>query len=165
MSARNLLFSAVHFFVVFFIFAIGALVLSLPYADPFRLFLLNGLLEPGRGFLYVGGGLVALAFALFVLLFTLNRRSYLQFEMKGSSVSVEEKVIRECALDYFKEIFPEENPYCEAQIKGKSMIELFVSLPKGEEKPFFEKVEKELGALFAEKLGYQAPFTLTFVET
>ncbi len=165
MNSRNLLFSAVHFFVIFLIFGVGALIFALPYADTFRMHVINGLLEPGENFLYVGGGVIAFGLILFILLFALNRRRYFQMEMKGSVIEVEEKVIRDCVSTYFHGVFPEQETVREVVIKGKSMIELFVSLPKQEEEEFFEQVEEELGGILARKLGYEAPFSLTFVET
>lgn len=165
MNSRNLLFSAVHFFVIFLIFGVGALIFALPYADTFRMHVINGLLEPGENLLYIGGGVVVFGLILFILLFALNRRRYFQIEMKGATIEVEEKVICDCVLSYFHGVFPEQETVREVVIKGKSMIELFVTLPKQEEEEFFEKIEEELGGILARKLGYEAPFSLTFVET
>lgn len=165
MNSRNLLFSGVHFFVIFLVFGLGALILALPYADPFRIQVVNALLEPGENFLYIGGGIIAFSLILFTCLFVLNRRSYFQLEMKGAVIEIEEKVIRDCVSTYFKGVFPEQETVQEVVIKGKSMIELFVTLPKEKEEEFFEQVEEELGGILACKLGYQAPFSLTFIET
>lgn len=165
MNSRNLLFSAAHFFVIFFIFGVGALVLALPYADAVRIHVINSLLNPGDRFLYVGGGIIAFGLILFICLFALNRRRYLQMECKGATVQVEERVIRDCVSTYFSEVFPGQETVTEVVIQGKSLIELFVNLPTPQEETFFEQVEEELGGILARKLGYQAPFALTFVGT
>lgn len=164
MNSRNLLFSAAHFFVIFLVFGVGALILALPYANHFRMVLINGLLNPGKSFLFLGGGIISFGLILFVLLFALNRRRYFQMEMKGSIIEVEEKVIRDCVSTYFKEVFPEQETVREVVIQGKSMIELFINLPTQKDEEFFDQVEEELGGILARKLGYQGPFSLTFVE-
>lgn len=165
MNARNLLFSAAHFFVIFVIFGLGAFILALPYADTFRINLINVLLNPSDHFFYVGGGILAFGLILFFLLFALNRCRYFQIEMKGGVIAVEEKVIRDCVVTYFQDMFPEKEMVREVVIKGKSMIELFVNHVSYEKEPFFEQIEEDLGELLARKLGYQGSFSLTFVET
>ena len=101
---------------------------------------------------------------LFTLLFVMNRRSYFQIEMKGARIEVEERVIRDSAATYFRGLFPGHDPVSDVTIKGKSMIELILSLPSEQEEEFFEQVEEELGGILARRLGYQNPFSLTFVE-
>lgn len=165
MNSRNLLFSAAHFFVIFFIFGVGALIFSLPYAETFRILVINGLLNPGNHFFYVGGGIIIFGLILFVCLFALNRRRYFQMECKGAVIQVEERVIRDCVATYFYEVFPGQETVTEVVIKRKSLIELFVNLPSLQDETFFEQVEEELGGILARKLGYQAPFVLTFVGT
>ncbi|MCB1072737.1 MAG: hypothetical protein H7A41_00445 [Chlamydiales bacterium] len=165
MRSGNLLFSAVHFFVIFLIFGMGALFLALPYADYFRIQLMNLLIHPSDLCYAIGGALIGFGALLFILLYLMNRRSYFQVEMRGTKVQVDEKVIRDAVSTYFKALFPGKNPVNDIAIKGKSMIELIVSLPQEKEEDFLEKVEEELGEILARRLGYQNRFLLTFVET
>lgn len=165
MRSGNVLFSAVHFFVIFLIFGIGALFLALPYADYFRIQLVNFLVSPSNLYLIIGGGLLGFGVLLFILLFTMNKRCYVQLEMKGTKIEIEEKVIRDSVSTYFKALFPNHDPVSDVAIKGKSMIELIISLPQEKEEEFFEQVEEELGGILARRLGYQNPIALTFVET
>lgn len=163
MNSRNLIFSAAHFFVIFFIFVVGSLVLSFPYAETFRILVINGLLNPGNHFFYVGGGIITFGLILFVCLFTLNRTCYLEMECKGATVQIEERVIRDCVSTYFYKAFPGQETVTEVVIRRNSLIELFVNLSTPQEETFFDRVEKELGEILACKLGYQTPFILTFV--
>ncbi|QVL58168.1 MAG: hypothetical protein KFB93_03565 [Simkaniaceae bacterium] len=165
MRSGNLLFSAVHFFVIFLIFGVGILFLALPYADYFRIQLINLLIHPSDLCFVIGGSLLGFGVLLFILLFVMNRRRYFQLEMKGAKIEVEEKVIRDSVSTYFKTLFPEHDPVSEITIKGKSMIELFISLPQEKEEAFFVQMEEELGGILARRLGYQNPISLTFVET
>ncbi len=164
MRVGNILFSAVHFFVIFLIFAVGAMFLALPYADYFRIQLINLLLHPAENCLMIGGGIMGFGALLFTLLYVMNRRRFFQLEMKGAKIEIEEKVIRDSVSTYFKELFPEDDPIKNVVVKGKSMVELFLSLPHEKEEEFYEQVEEELGALLARRLGYHSPFSVTFVE-
>lgn len=165
MRSGNLLLSAIHFFVIFLIFGVGVLFLALPYADYFRIQLINLLIRPSNICFIIGGLFLGFGTLLFILLFSMNRRRYFQLEMKGAKVEVEEKVIRDFVSTYFKALFPGSNPVSGIAIKGKSMIELIISLPQEKEEGFFEQVEEELGGILARRLGYQNRFSLTFVET
>ena len=165
MRSGNLLFSAVHFFVIFLIFGVGTLFFALPYADYFRIQLINLLIYPSDLCFILGGILLGFGTLLFILLFVMNRHCYFQLEMKGTKIEIEEKVIRDSVSTYFKALFPGQNPVNDIAIKGKSMIELIVSLPQEKEEDFFDQVEEELGGILARRLGYQNPFSLTFVET
>lgn len=165
MRTGHLLFSAVHFFMVFLVIALGVVFLTLPYADVFRMELIQLLDHPSETSLWLGGGIVGIGILLFIAAYMLSRRQYVQIEMGGSPVTINEKVIRRCTQEYFKERFPDFAPLSDVVIKGKSTIEIITSLPKPQEEEFFEEVEEELSSLLARRLGYIAPFTVTFVES
>ncbi|MDJ0651600.1 MAG: hypothetical protein QNJ27_01100 [Simkaniaceae bacterium] len=165
MRSGNLFFSAVHFFVTFLIFGTGALFIALPYADYFRIQLVNMLIHPPNFCFAIGGALVGFGTLLFTVLYLMNRRCYFQLEMQGTKIKVDEKVIRDFVSTYFTTLFPGQNIVNAIAIKGKSMIEVILSLPQEKEEDFFEKVQEELGAILAHRLGYQNPFLFTFVET
>lgn len=165
MRSGNLLFSAIHFFVIFLIFGVGALFISLPHADYLRIQLVNVLIHPSGLCFVIGGILIGFGALLFIILYLMNRRRYFQIEMQGTKIEVDEKVIRDSVSTYFKALFPGQNLVNDIAIKGKSMIELIVSLPQEKEEDFFEKVEEELRTILARRLGYQNRFSLTFVET
>lgn len=165
MRSGNLLFSAVHFFVIFIIFGVGALFIALPHADHFRIQLVNVLIHPSNSCFVVGGTFIGFGALLFILLYLMNRRRYFQLEMKGAKIEVDEKVIRDSVSTYFKALFPGQNLVNDIAINGKSMIELIVSLPHEKEEDFLEKIEEELGGILARRLGYQNQLSLTVVET
>lgn len=165
MRTGNLLFSAVHFFVVFFIFSLGIFFVALPYADYFRIQLVNFLLDPGKICFLIGGIILGMGALLFTIAYLLNRKTFVRMKMGGALVDIEEGVIRKCALTYFQEKFPNCEPLSDVVIYGKSTIEIITSLPKPQEEEFFIEVEEELTVLLARKLGYQKAFRISFVET
>ncbi|MEM8727964.1 MAG: hypothetical protein AAGE99_04565, partial [Chlamydiota bacterium] len=137
----------------------------LPYADYFRLQLINGLLHPPNFCFTIGGILIGFGALLFILLYLINRRRYFQLEMQGAKIEIDQQLIRDCVSGYFKTLFPGQSLVNGITIKGGSMIELIVSLPQEKEEDFFAKVEEELGIVLARRLGYRNRFLLTFVET
>jgi hypothetical protein len=164
MRTGNILFSAVHFFVVFLVLGVGVLFLALPHADYFLMQLINFLEYPRSICTLIGGVILGIGVILFVVAYLLNRRQYVSLEMEGASVDIEEGVIRSCAKAYFQERFPDFESVSDVAIRGKSTIEIMTSLPSPQKKEFFEEVEEELGFILARHLGYQKPFTVTFVE-
>ncbi len=165
MRTGNILFSAVHFFVVFLLMGVGVFFLALPHADYFRMQLINFLEDPRSVCSLMGGIILGVGALLCAVAYLLNRRQYVSIEMKGASVDIEEGVIRKYAKAYFQERFPDFESISDIAIRGKSTIEIMTSLPAPQEEEFFEEVEEELGFILARHLGYQKPFTVTFVET
>ncbi|MCB1107398.1 MAG: hypothetical protein KDK76_04805 [Chlamydiia bacterium] len=165
MSTRNVLFSAVHFLVVCLILGLGIFFLSLPHAHFLRMQLINFLAHPEKPCYLIGGITLGIGCLLFVVAYLINRRGYLQLEMKGSLVDIEKGVIRQCALSYFSHRFPDFEPISEVTVKGKSTIEIITSIPTPQEETFYEEVEEELSFLLSRRLGYRHPFTVTFVES
>ncbi|MCB1110940.1 MAG: hypothetical protein KDK64_08155 [Chlamydiia bacterium] len=165
MRTGHLLFSGVHFFMISLLLGMGVLFLVLPYAPLFRMQLIAFIENPAGMCQWIGGIVLGIGMILFAAAFLLSRKQYVRIEMNGTSFDVDEKVIRRCTLSYFRERFPEFEPLSDVVVKGKSTIEVFTSLPAPQEEEFFEEVEEELSALLARRLGYQKPFTVTFVES
>jgi len=164
MRTGNILFSAAHFFVVVLVIGVGVLFLALPHADYFRMQLINFLEDPHNMCSLIGGIILGIGVLLCGVAYLLNRRQYVSIEMEGASVDIEEGVIRRYAKTYFQEKFPDFESISDVVIRGKSTIEIMTSLPAPQEDKFFKEVEEELGFILARHLGYQKPFTVTFVE-
>lgn len=164
MRTGNILFSAVHFFVVFLVMGVGFFFLALPHADYFRVQLINFLEDPHSMCTLIGGVILGIGALLFTAAYLLNRRQYLSLEMEGASFDIEEGVIQRCVKAYFQGRFPDFEAVSDVAIRGKSTIEVMTSLPAPQEEGFFEEVEEEIGFILARRLGYQKPFTVTFVE-
>lgn len=165
MRSGHLLFSAFHFFIICVVVGGGIFILVLPYADYMRLRLIAFLTKPSELCFLIGAVVIGVGAILFAILYVMNRRRYFQLEMGGGVVAVEELLIRSAALDYFKAIFPNHELVADVVVRGKSMIEIIMTLPRAQEEEFFSQVEQELGVILARRFGYQKPFTLTFVET
>ena len=165
MKSGNVLFSAVHFFVIFFILTVGVLFLVLPYADHFRILLINSLLNDLPLYQILGYALIGASLLLFVGLYMLNRRRFFQIEMEAAFIEVDKGLIQEMVRGYWKELFPGKDSSVDVVVTGKQTLEVVASLPEEKEEDFFERVQRELGSLLARQFGYQKPFIVTLAET
>ncbi|MBF5058563.1 hypothetical protein [Candidatus Neptunochlamydia vexilliferae] len=158
MKTKDLLFSAVHFFVTCFIIGVGVLFLTLPYAAHLRVALVNFLLEPGEACRLIGASILGFGSLLFIAIFRLNRRNFLALD----SADIDKGVIQEVALDHFQQKFPDEEWSFDVAVHPKGRLEIFTSgMGQLEEEEF----EGEWKTFLGERLHYFKPFTLTFVET
>ena len=164
MRLGNLLFSALHFFVVFFILMVGIFFLVLPYAEHFRILLIDALLSHLLYFQLFGGLLVGIGTLFLIGLYMMHRRRFFQIQMEAAKIEVDEQLIRKIVENYWKQHFPNHAYLTDVALKGTQELEIFTSLPEEKEEAFFEEVQRELGSLLARQFGYQKPFTLTLVE-
>ncbi len=92
MRTGNILFSAVHFFVVLCVLGLSFFFLALPHADYFRIQLINFLEDTHSMCTLIGGIILGVGAILFMAAYLLNRRQYVSLEMEGVSVDIEEGV-------------------------------------------------------------------------
>jgi hypothetical protein len=156
MRATHILFSAVHLIVVLLIVSVGGMLACLPLSPKLRFVLTMALINSPEAFARVGIGFVTTGVLLFAGFFAMNRRRYIQFKMKGISIdpSVAETYVRE----YWSKLFPGKD--VEVLLRNPNLLEVIAQIPDATEE-LLVRVEKELGALFATKLGYRNEFILT----
>jgi len=166
MRSGNVLFSAVHFFVVLFIIALGVFFIAIPYADHFRFLLSAMLLDNPDVFAKIGWGVLSLGLMLFFGFYLLNRKRYIHLTMQASKLSIEETIVRDYVYDYWKSLFPKNEVVTDIVITGNEQIEIVANLPKvamENDDALFEKMEKELSAILERRLGYKRDLLLTLV--
>lgn len=165
MRTGNVLLSAVHFFVVLFILAGGACSLVLSKMPALRLFLAEAFTGHPQFFFVLGYILIGVGLALLVGLFVLNGGQYYQVKMQPHKTSVDLNVIRHYMEEYWKDLFPHEKMGIDIQLTSTKKIALIAEFPQSislvEQKTLLEKIEKELGSLLSQRLGYQKEFFLT----
>jgi hypothetical protein len=165
MRDGNVLFSAAHFFVVFFFLSLGAFFFALPHANYFRTLLIN-ILQGGKDPFYIlGGAFLGVGILLFIAAYLINKGQYIKLKGKKPAIDIEKRVIKKYTERYFQEKFSTRSTVSDVAIRGKSTIEILTSFPKGEEEETLDEIEEELGILLSNKLGYHQPFTLTIAQT
>jgi hypothetical protein len=156
----HLLFSAIHFLVIFFLIALGVFLIALPYAPHFRFFLTIAFTETPQLLAKMGWGILGVGLFLFITLYFLNRRHFIQFQSEGVKISVDERVIKHFVHDHVKILFPEVST--EVVVRSKGKLEIIFTLPSiQEDEETWQRVENELSDLLVNRLGYQKEFYFT----
>ena len=159
MRLSNVAFSALHFFVIACVFALGTLLVALSFSDPLRFQIAHLIQGEGERLRWIGGTIVGCGALLFFALFAVNRKSYLSLVVKGAPIQVSREVLQGAIESFFQERFPHEEVKVEVVIHRRVSLEILTNLPLRED--VFEKIERELGTLLAERFDYQSPLILT----
>ncbi len=158
MRKAHLLFSCVHLLTSLLSIVLGVFVLSLRYSDQLQLLLLRH----SDFLLKFGTTLIVLGIALITALFIINRTRY--YQVKMTTHSVDEKLLRTFLTDYWKKQFPEQTSP-DVLIDAKKRLEILAELPhaKDEEEKelLLQTLEKDLGKQLTKTFGYTGEFLLT----
>ncbi len=161
MRTGHLLFSAVHFFVVVFVLAVGGFLLGLAYFPFVRMLVLQFFSANSSLFFLMGGITLLTGCILLMGFYAMHRPVYYQLSMQ---VSVETPLIRKLIDEHWKMLFSKEGKVHEVILYPNQKIEVVVELPHlplNAQEDVLAKVEKELGKLLSHHLGYGGDFLLT----
>lgn len=164
MRTGNLLFSAVHLFVVLFILGVGVFFLLLPGSVAFRLALEQILVNEAAMLAKIGLVITFFGVLLLVGFYVLNRKKYITLRMNGSKTLIDEAIIRDYLSQYWKEVFPHHDIYSEVVLHFPQKLEIIAQLPSMREEDkehLLLRIQNELSVLLARKLGYEKEFFLT----
>lgn len=163
MRASHLIFSSVHLLVTLLIVALGLVLLIFPYAEPMRYALANFLLAWPGFFFSLGLFLVISGSFLMVAFYFLHRKRYYKLSLGCGQAAIDEAIIREYVLDYWRTLFPHQREEPEIVLTSGQRIEIITQLPKSveDQSEIFERIKNELGVLLARRLGYKKDFILT----
>ena len=112
----------------------------------------------------VGYFFIASSSLLFLGLYKINCRSFLQIEMNYGKCGVEKKLIQKRVEEYWQGLFPNVIPHVDVVVKSKKKLEFILNLPEKKDKSFFSSVEKDLANFLSNEFGYKKSFTLTLFE-
>lgn len=167
MRTGNVLFSAVHFFVCVILLALGGSLVAVAKIDHLKILISSVVFEKASTLANAGYLVLAGAGILFFCLSLMHRGRSYSFKMKNNKVSMGKSLIQNYVEAYWKTLFPDTKLIPEVLIYHRNKIEVFAQLPdlkEEEQTQLLEKIENELGELFAEKLGYEKDFQLTISE-
>ena len=114
-----------------------------------------------RFYLCLGLTALILASGISYLFVKVHHKTVLTVGLAPKAVDIECAIIQEYVKKYFHEhlkIFP----VIAIEIGAKNQIQIMIQDVMLDDEILFGKIEKELGALFAVKLGYFKPFLLHF---
>jgi hypothetical protein len=166
MRTGNVLFSAVHFFVVLTVMALGGVCVAVAKIPLVQASLSYFISTHPEVFFPIGIAAFVLSVILLVGLYAMNRKQYLQVVMQSRNTSVDESLIGKYVSKYWQGLFPDYNYTAKVLVHPNQKIEVIAEIPQMEEDEqieLLERVEGELGSLFAKHLGYDREFNLTVV--
>lgn len=166
MRPGNLLFSAVQFIFVVVVLSLGAFLIGLANAPLLRSAIATMFLEKSALFTFLGVMLLIIGLLLLLGFYSMQRGRYLSVEMKDRKTQIEIRLVKEYVEKYWKNTFPDQDVHTEVLIYPNQKIELSLQIPNlsfEEQQAVLEKVEKELGDLFAKKLGYNREFVCNLI--
>lgn len=141
-------------------------MMAIPLSKKIHFVMVQTLLEEPMFFFFLGVSIVSFSAVLFGLLYWLNRRRYFQIRLDQCEALVNESIIKEYVVQYWKQRFPDQKPKLQIVIHPSQMIEIITTLPQGEnEMVKLEKIEGELSSLFSRKFGYKKSLTLTVMDS
>ncbi|WP_420422200.1 hypothetical protein [Simkania sp.] len=164
MRSGNVLFSAVHFFVILLILSLGGLLLALPYAETFRFHLTYYIYERPGLFKLIGGVTLGFGLLLFLGFYFLNKRRFLTVRMGPAMTQIDERVVQDYVQDYFKEKHTSDEGVVDVVVQKGEVLEIIVPAPKdweGEVEEHLQRLQNDLGDRLSRRLGYYKEFYLT----
>ncbi|MCP5490895.1 MAG: hypothetical protein H7A42_07275 [Chlamydiales bacterium] len=164
MRSGNILFSAVHFFVILLILSLGGLLLALPYAETFRFQLAYYIYERPDLFKLIGAITLGFAVLLFLGFYLLNKRRFITVKMGPAMTQIDEKVVQDYVQDYWNEKQPSEEGVVDVVVQKGEILEIIVPIPKnweGEVEEHLVQLQNDLGDRLSRRLGYYKEFYLT----
>lgn len=166
MRTGNVLFSAVHLFVIFVILAIGVCFIALAKIPHVKFLISDLLSEKPEVCFSLGIFVLVLGCILLVGLYAMNRKRYYQVSMKGNKTKIDEAIIQKYVENYWQRIFPGQKFSAGVLLHPNRKIEIMAeipNMPEEEQIELLEKVETELGGILAGNLKYDKEFELTVI--
>jgi len=157
----NSLFSAVQFLMIAALFGLGGGLIALHYLPHTKAQIADWVIQ-SESFLPLGCLVLAVVFILTMGFWAMQRSSYLRLEMKGTSLSADEALIRELIQEFWKEEFPSQKVPVDVFL-AKKKIEIVIPMPEDFEESL-EKIETCLGKMLFSQLGYEKEFFISFTQ-
>lgn len=166
MNFKHAFFSAVHFFIVVFLFGAGIFFLGIPKAPKLRDFFVRLFSQEYELFTLIGASTLFLALILTLGFYAMHRGQFYKLKMTKHDAAINVSLIRNYVEKYWEMEFPKEKCTVEVFLTLKQEIHITAEMPhiplKAQRK-FLQKAEEELGEIFAKNLGYKQPFYFTVV--
>ena len=166
MRTGDILFSAIHFFVVLVIASTGGFFIAVAKIARVRFFFSHLFSEKYEIFFPIGASLLVFTAILFIGLYAMNRKQYYKIRMQHHKTAVDEALIQKYVDKYWKEVFPNKKVSAGVIVHGNQKIEVIAEIPDlsyENQRELLEKIEIELGGIFAQHLGYQRDFDVSII--
>jgi hypothetical protein len=146
-----------HSFIALFFILVGFFSLIMPVLPKMRAFVVQFIQEESELMLLLGVGLIVIGFSFLVSVFLRISRRYIHVSKDPNAVKVDKSIIHQYLNSYWENMFPKQEIPFRFIIKQEK-IQIFADLPfmpSLEQKPFAERIQKELSDIFLRSLGYR----------
>lgn len=155
--------------VAFFILSLGALFVAISSYPHVRFILTSFLHSPKvDNLFYIGVTTLGLGVLLVIGLYFLGRKKTFQVQMQCLKTDIDKEIIREYVSVYWKGIFTGSHRKVDVALHPGGRLEIISEIPKfsqeEEREEMLFKIQNELGAVLARRLGYEKEFILTLSE-
>jgi hypothetical protein len=160
----NIVLSAIHFILVFFLAALGVFLVGAALSDPLRYSMMDILQYQPKLVLSLGLGLLGITLFLLVGFSVSYRHKVLRFRMNSHSAVVQDAIILGTIEKYWKTQFPAFSVQTQIAFHHGKKLEILLAVAPIEEakkKEFLKKVEKDLSKLLYDVFDYDKDFLLT----
>jgi hypothetical protein len=160
---QNFFYSLISFITAIFFIMLGVLCVLLPWFPGMRTDLIQFLSENAVALVLFGLGFIAVGIATVVNVIMTSRRNYFQFKIGVHPVNVDEELVEQYLLSYWKEVFPEDDIPSRLVIKNN---QLYVSadlpyVPQPQQNDVLDRIKTDLRDIFGRYLGYDQQFYLS----
>ena len=154
MRNGKLLFSVIEFLIILALFITGITFFILHYSVSARQFLVKWILEGEVFFLSIAILTLTATCVLSICFGIMQKGSFIRF--KGKGFSVDESIVRNSIITFWRERFPKEPLHSEVYC-SKGKIEIITS----DFQEDFDEMEVKLGLFLSRQLGYNRDFYIT----
>lgn len=164
MRTSSVLLSAFHFIMASLLLMAGILSLGIGKVPHMKLMFWKFLESNPSLFSVLGTSLIAVGSLLFVILFTIYKRVFYQVKMNSQDIQVNPRLIEAYVKGCIQEVFPERPSYCEVVVRKDQTLEILTKLAScsiEEHEKALSLLEKKIGDLLKQKVGYEKEFFLT----
>jgi hypothetical protein len=163
MKTNGLFASVISLFVVFLLFAIGLLLISLQWIRSLTLNLCEILMYRPHVLFVFGLTFIFLALVFLAIFYSLHHHRYLTLKVKPFFCDVDSKIISKYVKKCFERVLREKDIDVEVFPK-REKLEIIAYIPpknKFEEEELIEKAKEALKEVLKKNFGYNKEFLLT----
>lgn len=155
-------YSFITLIIALFFFILGFIAMLIPWSSGISNMIVSFIVNQSLILFLFGLGFAVIGAALALHIILSSRRRYVTLHLGKLTFSISEKLIGDYLSAYWKELFPhKEIPY--RVVLKKHSVEITADLPFAPlevQKDLLEKIEKDLGDLFRDVLGYREDLNL-----
>lgn len=158
----NFLYSIISFIIALLLILAGIIGLIVPWSDSVRTFLIKMIIEDSLAISLFGFTFIVIGTAIAAYILLNSRKSYYHIKTGDESVLVDEGIIQDYLMIYWKELMPEAQINSRVALKNNKIdISVdFPHVPPAGQRPLLERVRNDVREALFKFLGYHDEFQL-----